>query len=300
MKNKQLLQGMLLLAIAQILVAINIVSTKLILSTIPIMALLIVRFSLASLVLLPLHWAANGYKISFKSQISKVNYRDWLYICGQALCAGVLFNLLMIYGLHYTDANIAGIIMSALPAIIAIMSWLFLRERISWQKILCIVFAVAGLLIIALHKFYTHTTFINSLLGDFLIILSLLPEAGYYILCKIYPNPHLPLFFTAFIANSINALVLLPMFLLIHWNLSTTPLTSWIILLILGLSTGLFYVSWLKGAQWVDGTTASLFTALMPIATLALAWLILGESLGTIECFAIVLIICSILFNART
>lgn len=297
MKNSYLLQGMIFLALAQAMVGLNIVTSKLLLSSIPVLLLLTIRFILATLILLPLHWTTPARQFSVKDHFLKLRAKDWYFIFAQALSAGVLFNSLMLTGLNYTDANIAGIITSALPAIIAIMSFIILGEKISAQKSLCILFATAGLIIIGYDKL-RGTGASHSFLGDSIILLSLLPEAAYYILCKLHSN-RLPIFLISALLNGINAILLLLILLFTHWGPLSINAVDWFILFIIGLSSGLFYVFWFIGAERVDGMMASLSTAIMPVATVIIAWIILGEQLTLLQLVGMGLVILSIFIYAR-
>ncbi len=298
MKKNYFIQGVVFLILAQTMVGINIVTSKLLLSSIPVLILLEIRFLLATLVLLPLHWASpTSRKNSLKTHFSELVRRDWFFIVAQALSAGVLFNSLMLTGLNYTDANVAGIITSALPAIIAVLSWLILHEKISAEKTLCVLFATMGLVIIAYDKL-NGVGDSHSFWGDSLVLLALLPEASYYVLCKLYAN-RLPLFLTSALLNGINAILLLPVLFLVPWEPANIDLVNWFILLIIGLSSGLFYVFWFIGAQQVDGIMASLSTAIMPIATVILAWIILDEGLTSLELAGMGLVLFSIILYAR-
>lgn len=172
-------KGLLFLLLAQIMVGISIVCSKQIVSSMSILLLLFIRFTLASLILLPLHWVTSKNNKSLNKPKVPLIKKDWLFIFLQALFAGVFFNLLMMAGLRTTDAHVAGIITSALPAMIALMSFIFLNERITYKKSLCILFATFGLLTLAFDKFSVMDTH-HAWLGDLLILTALLPEAGYY------------------------------------------------------------------------------------------------------------------------
>ena len=297
MNKNHFLLGLVFLILAQTMVGVNIVSSKLLLTSIPVLVLLDIRFILASFILFSLHWTTPARHESRLMPFLILNLRDWGFIIAQALSAGVLFNCLMLTGLNYTDANVAGIITSALPAIIAIMSWLMLGEKISSQKALCVVFATLGLIMIAYDK-YDGIGKSHSFFGDVIVLLSLLPEAGYYILFKLYPNK-LPMFLVSALLNAINALILLPALFFIDWTPSAIHLSNWLILLTLGLSSGLFYVFWFIGSQRVDGIMASLSTATMPVATVILAWLILNEQLTLMEFIGMSVVILSIVLYAK-
>lgn len=297
MKKKYIRYGMIFLILAQTMVGVNIVASKLLLSSIPILIILEIRFALATLILFPLHWLTPDKNILVKEHFSKLTRKDWYFLIAQALTAGVLFNCLMLLGLHYTDANVAGIITSALPAIIAIMSGIILKEKISAKKSMCIIFATSGLLVIALDKLH-HIGAGHSFLGDAIVLLSLIPEAIYYVLFKLHTN-RLPIFLTSSLLNGINALLLLPVIFFIPWQPANIPVMDWFILYTLGLTSGLFYVFWFFGCKHVDGIMASLSTAVMPVATVIIAWLLLGEHLTILQSAGMGLVLISIVAYAR-
>lgn len=297
MRTKLLSPGMLYLTLAQIMVALNIVISKSLLASIPILVMMNIRFAIAALVLLPLHFLSPHRHIPWQEYFKQLTRKDWIFLLAQALCAGVLFNFLMLSGLHATDANIAGIITSALPAMIAIFSWIFLKELISYKKILCILLATAGLLVIAFDKFTTVGEE-HSFVGDAIILLSLVPEAGYYILTKVH-TCKLPIFLTSSLLNAINALLLLPISIAQGWNPLVMSSSHWLIMIVLGISASLFYVFWLFGCKLVDGLMASLSTAIMPIATVLIAWLLLHEDLSIAEGLGLSLVLLSIVVYSR-
>lgn len=297
MRTKLLSTGMLWLALAQIMVAMNIVMSKSLLVEIPVLMMMTIRFAIAAVILWPLHWLSPQRHTTLKDYFLALSRKDWGFLFAQALCAGVLFNCLMLTGLSATDANVAGIITSALPAMIALFSCLFLRETISYKKGLCILLATCGLLVIALDKF-TAVGDQHSFFGDAIVFLSLVPEASYYILTKIH-TPKLPIFLTSSLMNGINAVILFPIAITQHWDPTTLGLNHWSIMIILGISAGLFYVFWLFGSQKVDGMMASLSTAIMPIATVIFAWVWLQDALNLQETIGLLLVLLSIVIYAR-
>ena len=283
----------LFLLLAQIMVGTNIVGAKYLLdNSMPVLFLLTFRFGLATLTLLFLHAATPEAKNTLSS-IKTLTKRDWLFLVAQAMTAGIIFNLLMLLGLNYTDANEAGIITSVLPALIGVLSWLILKERISIKKALSIGLATLGLLVISFDK-YQHVNGDHSFLGDFIVFIALLPEASYYILSKLNPN-RLPVFLVSAIINGLNAVILLPI-LFFQTNLTLLHFSGiqWLALVIISISSGLFYVFWYVGSHKVDAIMASLSTAFMPVSTVVIAWLALGETINTLEFLGMGLVIGSI------
>lgn len=295
--KSHLLQGMCFLILAQTMVGINIVFSKYILASIPILFILGIRFSLATIILLLLHWISPAKERSIYSYFSELKRRDWFFIIAQGISAGVLFNFLMLWGLDYTSANVAGIITSALPAIIALMSWLILGEKISGKKMICVFFATMGLVVIACDKL-GGAKVVHSFSGDAIVLLSLLPEATYYILCKMHVNS-LPVFLISAFLNGINAVLLLFILMFGSWSNLNIQCSDWMILIILGFSSGLFYVFWYFGYKQVDGVMASLSTAIMPVATVMFAWALLGEQLTLLQFLGMGMVIFSIAIYAK-
>lgn len=262
------------------------------------MFLLFARFLIATIILFILHYIrkTTGFTIH-KQKISELNKRDWKLIIIQALCAGVIFNYLLLIGLHYTDASSAGIITSTLPAVIAIMAIIFLGERLTIFTSLCVGFAITGLIVMNIDKFHSNLT--SGMLGDLIILAAILPEATYYILAKIY-NSDLPVFLLAGIINAINLIIAFIVLLILgHIPHDVLSMKNCLILFASGASSALFYTFWFLGCRNVSASSAGLFTTIMPISTLLLAWLFLGERISLLQLIGMSFVIASIVINAE-
>lgn len=291
------LKGSLFLILAQVMVGINIVFVKYVLPSMPILSILTIRFSLAALILFVLYYIAPTKKKPLYHYFSNLKRRDWFFIIAQALSAGVLFNCLMLWGLNYTDANVAGIITSALPVIVALLSWLMLGEKISRTKMICVILATIGLVVIAVDKLIGSSN-AHSLLGDVIVFVSLFPEAAYYVLSKMYTHS-MPIFLISSILNAINAVILMiiiGMSANIDFHMSFSDFS---ILVLLAVSSALFYVFWYMGCQKVDGVMSSLSTAVMPAATVIMAWVFLGEKLTLGQSLGMGMVMLSIVLYSK-
>ncbi len=286
----------LLLSLSQTMVAIGIVCSKYLLTHLPLFVILELRFAIATLILDNVgRFVYRGHNMRH----ARIRSRDWLVITAKALCAGFLFNGLMLLGLRYANASVAGIITSTLPAVVALLSFFILKEVLSLEKWLCIAFAVLGIAVINLFS-ATHGTNSNSLIGGLFILLSLLPEAMYYILVKRF-HTRVPGILLATIINGINALAFLPfaLYQLSHTSqIHLTPLMLGI-LIISGSASSLFYLFWYFGSKNVPASLASFFTAVMPISTIIIAWLFLAESLHLMQLIGMLFIIGSIGLGTR-
>ncbi len=291
-------RGYTFLFVSQLMVGINIVGAKFLTPAIPIFTLLSFRFFIATMVLWLLYQLMPNRTNNNTIGMKQLQRKDWLFIILQSTCAGILFNLLLITGLHYTDANIAGIITSALPMMITLLAILLLGERLTKSYLFCLITATFGILIIALSKLNQSSTH-YSLIGDLLIFLSLIPEALYYIFNRMHPN-RLPVLLYAAICNGINTLLSIPFVISSHLlHLNTITLTQWSIICAIGLASGLFIIFWVIGSRTVDNSTAILFTTTMPLSTIAIAWLCLSEDISWTQCLGMLVIIAAIFINVR-
>ena len=70
----------------------------------------------------------------------------------ESLLGNVLFSICMLYGVSMTSAVSAGIILASIPAVVALLSWWWLGERISPRVAAAIACAALGLGLLALSK----------------------------------------------------------------------------------------------------------------------------------------------------
>ena len=78
----------------------------------------------------------------------KISHKDWLIMFLQGLTGIFMFRIFILLGLRLTGAIESGIIMSTTPAILALFSFLFLKERLSKKIILGIVISVSGVMLL--------------------------------------------------------------------------------------------------------------------------------------------------------
>jgi drug/metabolite transporter (DMT)-like permease len=289
------------LAIAQIGVGISIVLAKQLMHRgIPAVMQMEARFAGCFLILLlMLLLRRQGYQGLSKFKAIAMP-RDWILLVAQALCAGVLFNVFMLLGLEYTTATSAGIIASILPAIVAILSLIILKEKLARRNIIAIVLAIIGVSILHLDNISTEQGNF-ALLGGALVFLALIPEALYTIFAKLLGDKIEPLS-QATIINFISMLVFLPFYLFII-GIQQLIILDPIDITMLGIScfcSMLFYYYWTKGIMVIPAMTAAVFTGLMPISTTIFAILMLGETFTIYDSIGMLCVLVSIVVGSGT
>ena len=158
-----------------------------------------------------------------------------------------------------------------------------------------IVIAMIGIVILSLNDQGDSEMTKNSLLGNLLVFIAIIPESLYSIFARL-SSRRVSAMGAGVWANWTSALCLWPI------AIYTWPSDGWQLvtdLKILGIiATGAiaaagFYVFWPHALKLVPTSTAGIFGSLMPLATTFLAWIFLGETLGVYDLIGL----CFVLFS---
>src|SRR6185369_12080649 len=100
----------------------------------------------------------------------------------ESFLGNFLFSICMLFGVAMTSALAAGVIMAAIPGVVALLSAIFLKERISVRVAMGIACAVAGIALVSLVKHEGGGTDTNgsngSLLGNLMLVGAVFCEAS--------------------------------------------------------------------------------------------------------------------------
>ena len=217
---------------------------------------------------------------------------------------GVLGNhLLVLFGLQFIGAGVAGVIIGASPAITAFLSSLILRDvplRLIWSG--CLVSFVGVVIITGQSGMEGIGS--NPVLGGTLILSGLVSWALYTIGCRRTMDRFSPLTVT-WTTLMMSLLLEIPLLAVNHQMLvagiGTVPLSGWVALVYVMLfATALGQQAWLYGVDGVGPSRAGIFGNLIPVSALFFSFLILGEPVGLREIGGIGLILFGVwLVNQR-
>jgi len=294
-----LLKSYTYLTLAQINISVNIVLAKILMAVVPIYVLLALRFTIGTAML------ALVCLIQQKNPLRdlhgvKLKGRDWAILFSQALCAGFLFNAFMLTGLNYTDATTAGIIASIVPAMIALLSYFILKEKLGPRRIIAICFAVFGLIMISVGKSGPELSG-GSWLGEFLVLCAVFPEALFTVIAKWHEKPIDP-FSMSLIVSFFNMILFIPVAIpSVKYISPAISIADISLLLIYGILGGtLFFILWYKGLQHTKASIAAMFTAVMPVSTMVLSTIFLGEHITRFDILGALMVILSIFFGSMS
>ena len=227
------------------------------------------RMAVGALVLLP-----------FCRSMSFAGYRkgDWLPLMGMALCMPCLYFLLESNALTLTTSSQAGVVSAILPLVVAVGGWLFLREPLERGSLLGLALALGGVIWLTLSG-SPEASAPNPVLGNLLELGAMLMAAVYMLLARRLGNRYSALTLTALqtaaglVFFSPGALDLGPQTLSqTNALLAAAYLGAFVSIGAFGLyNYGLTHMAAGKAAASIN---------LVPVVSVTLAWIWLGESLN--------------------
>lgn len=251
------------------------------------------RWSLACLIILPFAWRPlkRDWPI-IRNHLPFLILLGWLGVCN--------YNLLLYVGLSSTNVTNAVLLNSLMPIMILLAARLLLGNRTSLTQNLGILLSTTGALVIVSRGHLENLATLTVSQGDIWILIAAVSWALYSVLVIKRPEglSILGLFAsTALIGTSIQW----PLFLFFgHQDWSALTLMDWGTFLYMALfaSIGAF-ICWNMGVQKLGAATAGQFIHLLPVFSISLSALILGERLQGFHYGGIALIFGGILVATR-
>ena len=286
----------LFLALSMALAGSYVALSKPLVMALPVLLLAWIRFGIGALAMV--HWLKKPPQ---EAPISPATHRLVFF---ESLLGNVLFSVCMLYGVSMTGAVSAGIILATIPAMIALLSWWWLGERISPRVAMAIACAALGLSLLALSKpelssqvgqrLEADLVQKNRLWGNLLVFGAVLCEAAYAVIGKKLTGALSPKRITALI-NLWGLAMSTPvgLYLALGFDFGAVPWSIWALVLFYGLAASVGTVwLWMTGLQSVPAARAGVFTVMLPITAALVGVLALGETLGGLQllAFAIALI----------
>ena len=202
------------------------------------------------------------------------------YVIGGAICYAA-FNYCFITSTTLTSSAIAIMMQYTAPIYVALLSWLFLRERVGWADIISVGFVFLGMIF-----FFLDSNSGGSLKGNIVSIFNGITFAGISIFLRLQKdgNPALSMY----LGNVISAVAGLP----IMWNAGMPDTISLLFLLLAGLLVAVSYTLYAKASTGLSALETVLIPIIDPVMNPVWVFLFLDERPGalTIVCAAVILV----------
>ncbi len=214
-----------------------------------------------------------------------------------------LFTLCMLLGVSMTSAVSAGVIMSTIPAVVALLSWMLLKEKLSLRITVAAALGAIGIGLLSLSKselqalvphgsqahFIVFSWSIErGLIGNLLIFAAVLCEAAYAVIGKKLTVSLSPKRITALI-NLWGFLLMTPLGLIAAWHFDFSSVAPplWALLVFYAMAASIWTVwLWMTGLRSVAAAKAGVFTVMLPISATLVGVFVLDEKLGALQLVA--------------
>jgi len=273
------------LALSMSLVGAYVALSKPLVAAFPVMLLAWLRFGIGALAML--HWLPRP---AGEAPMTR-RTRGLLFL--ESFLGNFLFSVCMLFGVSMTSALSAGVIMAAIPAVVAVMGRFFLGERITGRVALAIACAGAGIALLAWSRAPAATPNDTDLawLGNLLVFGAVLCEAAYAVIGKTLTGALGPRRISALI-NLWGLALVTPFGAYAAWNFNFGAITPglWALLLFYGLAASVWTVwLWMTGLRHVPAGQAGVFTVMLPVTAALVGAGVLGEPVGPAQAAALAL-----------
>jgi len=271
------------LALSMSLVGSYVALSKPLVAAIPVFLLAWLRFGIGGLAML--HWLPKPPgEAPFTPRTRRLLFLE-------SFLGNFLFSICMLFGVSLTSAVSAGVIMAAIPATVALLSRVFLREPIAgrtWTAIAC---AALGIALLALARPGQPAGGAGgelAWLGNLLVFGAVLCEASYAVIGKALTGVLGPKRITALI-NLWGFVLVTPLGLAaaLQFDFGAVAPSAWLLLVFYALAASIWTVwLWMTGLKVVPAAQAGVFTAMLPVSAALVGVLVLGERLDALQLLA--------------
>jgi drug/metabolite transporter (DMT)-like permease len=262
------------LAASMALVGVYVGLSKLLVAVFPVFLLAWLRFGIAAAAMV--HWLRRP------ADEPTLNAHDRRLVFLQSFFGNFLFSICMLYGVAATSAVAAGVVLAGIPASVALLSRVFLGERIDARMAIAIGLAVAGVALLAGSRDDASAATSAPWWGYALLVASMLCEATYVVIGKRLTSKLSARRISAMINLWGLALVTpLGIWQALRFDFSAVSLPIWAFLVFYAFAASIWSVwLWMRGLVRVPAARAGVFTVLLPIAATVVGVIGLNEHFG--------------------
>jgi drug/metabolite transporter (DMT)-like permease len=261
------------LAAAMAIVGAYVGFSKVLVTVFPVFLLAWLRFGIAAI--------AMAQWLSAESGAAQLDARTKRLLFLESFLGNFLFSICMLFGMRYAGAITAGIVMAAIPAVVALLSRIFLKEPLSVRTLAAIALAIAGVATLALTRDTDLVVNENSFsfVGTALLLGAVFCEASYVVIGKKLTGNVSPKRISAII-NLWGLMLVTPLGIwqALSFDFTSVEITIWGGLVLYALAASMWTVwLWMTGLKSVPAARAGVFTVFLPVASAFVGVVFLNE-----------------------
>ncbi|WP_433942868.1 DMT family transporter [Paenibacillus sp. SN-8-1] len=281
---------------AMFTVGSSIVVGKWVTLTFPVFLASLLRFGLASVLLILLLLTFEG--------MPKITGRELLLLLLQSLTGIFLFNICLLIGLRWTPAVEGGIITSTTPLVISVLSVILFKDKIpvrAWSGVLLAVIGIAVIRLLEVPASSTESGGFSSQ-GYALLGIAVVSEALFTLIGKRLSGRLSPLAITTYVTIW-GFILFLPvgLYQAASFDFSIPSIGDWLCLVYLAVVvTVIGFALWYYGVSAVSTSTSASFTGIIAVSSLILSSMLLHEPMGWNHLIGMTIVVGAIILSARS
>lgn len=260
------------------------VVSKFVLGKLPLITIVFIRYFIAgiSLLIVDMHKDKKIQRSDFK----------YIFIIG---CIGYFISVsAQLLGIKYANASLASLINAMNPIMIMIFASIFLKEKLTIKKAICVIMAVSGAGIII-----GNVNGSSQNMGIIFSIISVILWSLVAIVTKKMTEKYDSSIVTMY-AMFVAAICTLPVSI---YEINTAEyfkfdISALLSLLYMGIvCTAVAYVFWNKSLSLIEASTCSMFYPFQPVISTILGIIFLGERININFILGAAIILCAVFFS---
>lgn len=248
------------------------VATKIVLTEITPAFSALLRYIIASLILLVLNYRN-------RERVDRADYRSFFLL---GLTGVTLYYLLQHFGIKHTNATDAAILISLSPIFIGLISWFLLKERLKLITGIGLLIALTGAVLVISNGKSIWDQPGGRVQGDLLILLTAVSWAIYSVYGKKLLSKYHPKTLITY-TTLIGTVLLIPFSLpeLSRVDLRHLTWGGWLNLMYLGGAASVYgYLAWYRALKKLPAITVGSYLYFRPLLTGIIAVIVLQETLS--------------------
>lgn len=251
------------------------IATKVVLRDISPVTIVWLRFAMGVFIL--------GIAVTARKQFALLNSSEWPYFALLGFLGITFHQWLQSNALQTSAASTTAWIVATTPVFMAILGWFVLREKLGWVKILGILLAFIGVLVIVYNgdlRAISLRSFGKP--GDILVLISAINWTVFSVLSRRGLKKH-PAAFMMFYVMLLGWLLTSILFFATQSVSEIQNLTAsgWAGLAFLGIfCSGLAYIAWYDALQTLGAAETGVFLYIEPLVTVIVAFFVLSETIS--------------------